>query len=227
MTRAAEHIANLENIIAGVRLHSPHGGDAGDIGDDTDSDFVAAGQHQPLPQIVPILVSETVYNLRSALDYLVFELSLLNSGQVTERTQFPIESTPDVWEKRCREWLRALSDVHKAAIKRLQPFDGCAWTGVLRDMSNPDKHRHMLIIDQRIARRKVILHVTSGSDGGRLGFAVKADPSTPYAPMDVESRGVLFADAALPKDRLMVTETLHLLQQQVSDVVEAFDPDFQ
>jgi hypothetical protein len=27
------------------------------------------------------------------------------------------------------------------AIKRYQPFAGCQWTGLLRDLNNPDKHR--------------------------------------------------------------------------------------
>jgi hypothetical protein len=33
------------------------------------------------PSILSILVGETIYNLRAALDYLVFELARLDSGQ--------------------------------------------------------------------------------------------------------------------------------------------------
>ena len=45
-----------------------------------------------LPSIFSILVGEICYNLRSALDYLVYELALSDSGvDPQSKTQFPIE----------------------------------------------------------------------------------------------------------------------------------------
>lgn len=47
------------------------------------------------PMIVGILFGEIAYNLRNALDYLVFELARLDSGSVQDKTQFPIENSRD------------------------------------------------------------------------------------------------------------------------------------
>src|ERR1022692_3409696 len=45
----------------------------------------------PVPIDVPIIIGETVYNLRSALDFLVFVLAWADSGKRQEGTQFLIE----------------------------------------------------------------------------------------------------------------------------------------
>jgi len=44
----------------------------------------------PTPQIFSILAGEVIYNLRAALDYLVYELAKVDSDYVVYRTQFPI-----------------------------------------------------------------------------------------------------------------------------------------
>ena len=96
-----------------------------------------------------IVVGETIYNLRAALDYLVYELARRDSRSEQNGTQFPIESTPEGFERRCDEtrdrgvFLRGLLPEHKAAIKILQPCCGCNWTKLLADLSNPDKHRKL------------------------------------------------------------------------------------
>ena len=48
-----------------------------------------------LPPTFGIRVGEAIYNLRAALDYLVYELAILDSGNVQQGTQFPIEDTKD------------------------------------------------------------------------------------------------------------------------------------
>jgi hypothetical protein len=104
-----------------------------------------------VPPRASILVGEVLYNLRSALDYLVYELARLDSGTIQEGTQFPIEDKATSFEQRCDEsrkrgvYLRGLSEKHKAMIRDLQPCHGCDWTGKLRDLSNPDKHRELLV----------------------------------------------------------------------------------
>src|SRR5439155_13835682 len=49
----------------------------------------------PAPLKYGVLVGETVYNLRAALDYLVYELAINDSGRPQEGTQFPIESSKE------------------------------------------------------------------------------------------------------------------------------------
>src|SRR5436309_1128025 len=48
-----------------------------------------------VPPICSILIGETIYNQRAALDYLIYELALLDSGRIQDGTQFPIESWPE------------------------------------------------------------------------------------------------------------------------------------
>jgi hypothetical protein len=93
------------------------------------------------PPIVSIVLGEICYSLRSALDYLVFELARQDSGVIQDHTQFPIDDEPEQFAKHKCSRLRGLSVTHKAAIERFQPYNGCNWTKVLRDLSNPDKHR--------------------------------------------------------------------------------------
>ena len=45
---------------------------------------------EPIPHIIRILVGEIIYNLRASLDYLVYELAHLDSGDIKYRTQFII-----------------------------------------------------------------------------------------------------------------------------------------
>src|SRR6266568_4630919 len=52
--------------------------------------------HGPLPDDIPLLIGECVYNFRAALDYLVFELSREDSGDPNPlRTQFPVYTNRD------------------------------------------------------------------------------------------------------------------------------------
>lgn len=69
-----------------------------------------------------ILIGEIVYNLRAALDYIIFELAALDSGCIVEGTQFPIESKKKGFKSCVRSrWLDGLNATHVAAIEGLQP----------------------------------------------------------------------------------------------------------
>ncbi len=95
---------------------------------------------------------ECIYNLRAALDYLVYSLAYLDGGREREGTQFPICSSPDKFKKAIeRGYLRGIKRPHRTAIKCLQPYPGRHgvdpfWLAQLREFSNPDKHRHLAIV---------------------------------------------------------------------------------
>lgn len=167
-----------------------------------------SGQLGPVPDRVSILVGETIYNLRAALDYLVYELALCDAGEVRFGTQFPIESTEKGFVRRRPNYLNGVSQAHIAAIKWLQPYKGCNWTARLRDISNPDKHSHLTILASPIR-----LSPAPGSTQRIIaGEAV-----------DVESDvSVLVAFS----DGTPVVETLEQLLASVAQTLQAFDPDF-
>jgi len=167
------------------------------------------------PPIVPILIGETIYNLRATLDYLVYQLFYLDTGippDLSNRTQFPIVDRKQSWENYFptpqttpkglkKMWLHKLSACHQADIKRLQPWFGCKWTAKIRDLSNPDKHR-----------RFIATPITTSQPGGVI-------PEAAMVTVEI-TRKIAFEDTS------PVMETLDCLQQKVADVIDYFDPDF-
>ena len=98
----------------------------------------------PIPKRCNILVGEFLYNSRASLDYLVRNLSELNSGQPKPRTQFPIESKPCGFRGKIKSFLKGVKPANVAMIERLQPYRGCNWTGFLACLSNLDKHNELV-----------------------------------------------------------------------------------
>ena len=102
-----------------------------------------------------LLLDEATHHLRSALDQLIFLLALADSGKEKGRTQFPLLSDPNSWDKgedgdRTQNvWLEGICVEHKAAIELHQPYRPWTWKGVpythplrvVNDLDNDEKHR--------------------------------------------------------------------------------------
>ena len=123
------------------------------------------------------LVGEICYNLRCALDYLVYE--------------------------------------------GLQPYNGCKWTGRLRDLSNMDKHRHIVAGG---GNSRVTVHSGLEKDLTRIcGFKRKASHPVTGEDVDVKvhiAGEITFADGSL------VTDTLNELKTQVATTLRDFGSEF-
>jgi hypothetical protein len=142
--RAEEHLADLVKLVArrtemqeqaiGVYLHPQR----------ADQVVVNSTRHLPLDLKFSVLVGEICYNLRAALDYLIYELARLDTGSIRKRTKFLIEDCPKQFVGNIKDM--GLTAAHVAAVERLQPYRGCEWTATLRDISNPDKHRTLIAI---------------------------------------------------------------------------------
>jgi hypothetical protein len=161
-------------------------------------------------------------NLRSALDYLIFELSKLDSGAPQKGTQFPIVRSPkqfasDVTAAR----LRGVNSAHIAAIERLQPYYGIDWTGLLRDISNPDKHREFVVMK---GNQTIVAYTPIDSEYPALSLPIRRTPHPVIGEVDVKvdlTIEILFADGS------PVIETLEKLIFNVRQTLEAFKPDFE
>lgn len=152
VSRAVEHLSVVETIANEYELQNPEPvsvfvdrasieSDGPVTGVVIDWSAAAANPVAPTSRI-SVLAGETVYNLRTGLDYLAYELAWLDSGSENRWTQFPIEDREkDFWEKRRETWLGGVSDDHVARIVPFQPFSGCNWSRTLRNLSNRDKHR--------------------------------------------------------------------------------------
>jgi hypothetical protein len=123
------------------------------------SDTIYGRVPEDIPLATSLITGEIIYNLRSALDYLVYELARKDSGSEQSGTQFLIEDEKTCQRKTCPpkclqhgfdvrkgKYLKGLSDPHIDAIEGFQPYKGIDWTKTLRDLSNPDKHRKLTAI---------------------------------------------------------------------------------
>ena len=62
--------------------------------------FQASG---PIPGRLPILIGDCLQNLRSALDYLVWELVLAAKNELGRHNMFPVCSTPETFDQQAKE----------------------------------------------------------------------------------------------------------------------------
>ena len=157
-----------------------------------------------VPPMVGVLIGETIYNLRAALDYLIYELAFLDSTHIQNKTQFPIEDSEDGWLGHIPTYLKGVSVGHQAVIKQLQPYYGCDWTGRLRDLSNPDKHKSLTVLRLDLF----------------IGDAKAAATRTPMEMQTNITLGVAFDDGS------PVIETLQELKSQVTEVLNVFHLSF-
>ena len=221
VTRADKHLTELESTISAWRFEQESA---------IIPQFEAQFPHHFLPDVsrsvgpplvVGILIGEICYNLRSALDYLIFELSIHDSGIEPSNTQFPIEDSKDGFTGRATTVrLKGINPRHIAMIECLQPYKGCDWTKTLRDISNPDKHRELAGI--------------TGTYQVRHSFPDHADFLSVNRPIrrvhhpirgEVEVKIQLTSPVAL-RDGSPIPKTLEVIKLQVAETLTAFKSEF-
>jgi hypothetical protein len=198
---------------------------------DIDVEFQPGGQltltlsdmSKPPPDIA-VLLGEVVYHLRSAMDYLVFELAKADSGKSQKGTQFPIEDSPQGFAGRRKTYLKGVSQPHVDAIEGLQPYRGCDWTHDLKTISNPDKHRELI---GAFGTQETAFAVAIGTPDflatlpGKLR-PIRGDPANRYAKVhhEVATFSVTFSNGP------PIIELLEILKSQVAQTLDAFKPEF-
>ena len=94
---------------------------------DGDSDtqaWIYRGTTPVAPFEWSIRIGEILYNLRSALDHIVWQLVLANGEKPSRGNEFPVVNTPEAWPSLSRRKLEGVQDGAKEAIRRLQPCTG-------------------------------------------------------------------------------------------------------
>ncbi len=104
-------------------------------------------------------------------------------------------------------YLKGVSDEHVAAIERLQPYNGCEWTRLLRTISKPDKHRHLMLTGSPV----VVTPQPTSKEAFRSGDAVSMKPDITVP--------ITFGGG------LLVVETFQEIQVHVAKTLAAFKPD--
>lgn len=146
--RACEHLEAFEDALPDFRRLQPcdvaceHDVDTGD------KVWRVRGKPLQPPFEWNAIVGDALYNFRSALDHLAWQLVLVNGNQPTRRTAFPIFDDPDLYKRSKPSKLKGMSDEAKALIEQTQPCFGrnphrnkvLTW---LEALHNVDKHRHL------------------------------------------------------------------------------------
>jgi hypothetical protein len=97
------------------------------------------------PMSLGLMAGDFAHNLRSALDYVVYQLAALGeSGEKGrgKKTQFPIFRDAVEYERWEKVYLKGVRDKERAAIRELQPFDrpGSLLFAIM-ELDDRDKHR--------------------------------------------------------------------------------------
>jgi hypothetical protein len=157
LQRAVEHYLLIKGVLGG-RDHPPVSMRMVSSQDGLRYDFYAEDV-PPLPANLPLMLGDAYYNLRGALDHLVYQLHGRHyrgniPEKIAEATQFPIrteppKSSPDKWQS-----IKNLSGKERTAIAWLQPYrqrkdSFYGFREHLADINainNVDKHRKLHIV---------------------------------------------------------------------------------
>ena len=105
---------------------------------------------QPVPMEIPIILGDTIQNLRTALDYLAQQLYLAGSGATEYRkeTSFFIASKASEYKRLLGGKVQGMRQEAIDALCALEPYKGgkghAFWT--LHSLNNIDKHRTLVAV---------------------------------------------------------------------------------
>ena len=123
-----------------------------DVCDDDEQVWIYRDETPDVPVRWSILIGEILYNMRSALDHLVWQLVLNNEQTPGRNNKFPIAKSYQDWQREKIRTLKGASQRHQAMIGYLQPFTGginlpfdVSRLKLLDDLGNIEKHRHLVV----------------------------------------------------------------------------------
>ena len=191
------------------------------------------------PLRLSILVGEVLFNLRSALDQLIWALAVIGTGP-GERNQFPIFDTPEKFKEFRERYLHGVRSEHRAAIEAYQPYKGMLdghYLRALASLNDIDKHRVVHASSQFALTGPASLSLPGittaqirGSDWTRLKDGAEVYRILSWEPTDAKVEveadlryTILFGE---PEKIALSRLDLANLRDIVSNIVEAFAPEF-
>ena len=139
--------ADMERFCADIRQSIFH-----EVHEDADEQvWVFRGSTPNVPIEWSIRLGEILYNLRSALDHLVWQLVIANGREPGRHNAFPIIDKQHNWHEATSQ-LKGVSSTVETMVERLQPYTGginlpfnVAAFRALHSLCNIDKHRHLIL----------------------------------------------------------------------------------
>ena len=137
------------------------------------SSFRAILEGREVPIIIPLICGDALQNIRSVLDYLVWELVIANNEHPDEVNAFPVCKGLASFKKAKKQRLRGVHSDAITIIESLQPYhfgqgnEIQSVIFVLDKLANIHKHRTILMAQERHAPVEMIRVV---DPAGNVGF---------------------------------------------------------
>jgi len=231
--RANQHIDELQRVLLAFlktdfyRLHIERDPDGR-------NNILKFETTKEMPCEVPLIIGDTIHNLRSALDLMAYEIVSLAGDTPDRQTQFHFRDTRDELIKtinsgKIKAAPRAIIDI---IIDTIKPYEGgndplCA----LHNLDIMDKHKLLIPVasvtalvgasaeDERGNRFEFVNLVVG--QGGKLNM-VSTDSNLNITNQGQPSFDVIFSKGQI-FDGQPVIPTLHNLSQLVSGVVQTIE----
>lgn len=144
--RAKHHVRDLESRILAFRATDPYALFCDDDPKTGDRVLRVRIRSQP-PDDLALIAGEIVYQLRSSLDHLAWQLVEANGSVPGQSTYFPIGQTAAKYIAKAPGQVQGMSAAAIGMIDALQPYQGgCDDLWKLHALSNYDKHRLLLVL---------------------------------------------------------------------------------
>lgn len=106
----------------------------------------------PIPEKIGLIVGDCLQNLRTSLDYLVWELVMLAGNAPNKKNMFPVCLTPQAFlSAESGGRMQGVDAAPVALIKSIQPYHdgqpGATSLAILDELTNINKHRRLLLTD--------------------------------------------------------------------------------
>jgi hypothetical protein len=146
--RAKHHIANLDATIHRFFTDPPNPYPrVREVDPETGDLVIKLGKCKPIPDDLPLIIGDSIQNLRTALDHLVWQLVLSNGGTPDKSTSFPIsEKGAEHYKSIAPGKVKGVAPEAVKLIDALKPYPGGNEPLVdLHALNITDKHRLLLI----------------------------------------------------------------------------------
>ena len=152
--RAKQHFKEFEREVAAYMNVPPNG--PGKImhspSSTPENPMFMYGSDKPLPARFGLIAGDFLQNLRSCLDYLVWQLALSNRAVPSKRdSAFPVCKSEDSWRKCYKRKLCGVPENAAKIIESLQPYTARQMGNspqpmeILDELTNENKHRQVLM----------------------------------------------------------------------------------
>ncbi len=147
----------------------------------------------PIPARIPMIIGDCAQNLRSSLDYLVWELVLAANNKPIDRNMFPICTTPEAFIAQCDgHRLDGITPEAVTEIDGLQPHKHGKdapkhMLAVLDNLCHIDKHRRVLLthLHGGVAPHEIITEEINGQTWAEVDFRAMLDKGAKIGPFPV------------------------------------------